>query len=53
MNNAELLKLSNLVAMKVIKNDFPINGSTVIKMIIEDNQVKSIEVKNTKQKGDK
>lgn len=49
MDNIQKLKLSNEVSMKVLKNDFPINGVTTIKINMVNNQVDSIDVKNTKK----
>lgn len=49
MDNIQKLKLSNEVSMKVLKNDFPINGVTTVKITMVNNQVDSIEVKNTKK----
>lgn len=49
MDNVQKLKLSNEVSMKVLKNDFPINGVTTIKINMVNNQVDSIDVKNTKK----
>ena len=51
MDNVERLKLSNEVSMKVLKNDFPINGKTSIVITIVDNQPATIEVRNTKAKA--
>ena len=50
MDNIQKLKLSNEVSMKVLKNDFPINGVTTIKITMENNQPIEITVKNTKQR---
>lgn len=49
MDNIQKLKLSNEVSMKVLKNDFPVNGVTTIKINMVNNQVDSIEVRNTKR----
>lgn len=51
MDNIQRLKLSNEVSMKVMKNDFPINGKTIITIKMDDNQPSSIEVKNIKQRN--
>lgn len=50
MDNIQKLKLSNEVSMKVLKNDFPINGLTTIKINMVNNQVDSIEVRNTNKR---
>ena len=49
MDKVQQLKLSNEVSMKVLKNDFPVNGLTTIKIYMVNNQVDSIEVRNTKK----
>lgn len=51
MDNVQKLKLSNEVSMKVIKNDFPVNGLTTIKINMVNNQVDSIEVRNTNKRN--
>lgn len=51
MDNIERLKLSNEVSMKVMKNDFPINGKTVITIIMDNNQPSYIDVKNLKKRN--
>lgn len=53
MDNIQKLKLSNEVSMKVLKNDFPINGVTTIKINMVNNQVDSIEVRNTNKRNTK
>lgn len=50
MDKIQQLKLSNEVSMKIVKNDFPINGVTTIKINMVNNQVDSIEVKNTNRR---
>lgn len=50
MDKIQQLKLSNEVSMKIIKNDFPINGITTIRINMVNNQVDSIEVKNTNRR---
>lgn len=50
MDKVQQLKLSNEVGMKIIKNDFPINGVTTIRINMVNNQVDSIEVKNTNRR---
>jgi len=49
MDKIQVLKLSNEISMRVMKNDFPINGVTTIKINMVNNQVDSIDVKNTKK----
>lgn len=51
MDRVEKLKLSNEVSMKVLKNDFPVNGKVVVTIFIDNNQPSSIEVKNIKQRN--
>lgn len=51
MDNIQRLKLSNEVSMKVMKNDFPINGKVVVTIMMDNNQPSSIEVKNIKQRN--
>lgn len=53
MDNAQRLKLSNEVSMKVLKNDFPINGKTVITINMKNNQPVSVEVKDVKARSKK
>jgi len=50
MDKIQQLKLSNEVSMKIVKNDFPINGITTIRINMVNNQVDSIEVKNTNRR---
>lgn len=50
MDKIQQLKLSNEVSMKIVKNDFPINGVTTIRINMVNNQVDSIEVKNTNRR---
>ena len=50
MDRIEQLKLSNEVSMKVLNNDFPINGKAVITINMKNNKAESIEVKNTSSK---
>lgn len=52
MDNPQRLKLSNEVSMMVIKNDFPINGSTTIKITMKNNQPEAVEIKNSNKKGE-
>ena len=50
MDKVQTLKLSNEVSMRVLKNNFPINGVTTIKINMVNNQVDSIEVRNTNKR---
>ena len=50
MDTVQKLKLSNEVGMKIINNSFPINGVTTIRINMVNNQVDSIEVKNTNRR---
>ena len=55
MDKVDKLKLSNNVSMAVLKNEFPVNGKTTISIIVEDNKVAKVEIRNTnssKKKGE-
>ena len=52
MDRVKRLKLSNDVSMKILKNDYPINGKVTITIVMENNEAKSIEVKNTKKRSE-
>lgn len=54
MDNVERLKLSNTVAMKVIKNDeYPVNGTTTIKITMVNGHATDITLANSKKKSTK
>lgn len=50
MDNIARLKLGNEISMKVIKNEFPINGKTTITITMKNNKPETVEVKNTNAK---
>ena len=50
MDNVQRLKLSNDIGIRILKNDFPINGTTTIKITMTNNQPVSVEVKNSNRK---
>lgn len=50
MDNVEKLKLANVVSMKVLKNDFPINGKTTVTITMKNNKPEAIDLKNTNMK---
>ena len=45
MDKVQTLKLSNEVSMRILKNDFPVNGKVNITILMENNQPAYIEVK--------
>ena len=51
MDNVQLLKLSNEVSMKLMRNEFPLNGRTVITVNMKNNQPASVDVKNVKARA--
>lgn len=54
MDNVERLKLSNSVAMKVIKNnEYPINGTTTIKITMVNGCATDVTLTNSTKKSTK
>ena len=51
MDNIEKLKLANVVSMKVLKNDFPINGKTTVVITMKNNKPEAIDIKNSNAKA--
>ena len=48
MDNVTRLKLSNTVAMKVIKNDeYPVNGTTTITITMTNSQPTDVAISNS------
>lgn len=50
MDNVEKLKLSNTVAMKIMKHPFPGVGKVSISIVMENNKPTDIEIKDVKPK---
>lgn len=54
MDSVERLKLSNIVAMRVINNnDYPINGTTKLEIVMENGHPTDIKVTNSNAKATK